>query len=130
VEGDGRLQQIQTTVPDGVSATILNFPGIGSYLADCGNGQSTTHFINTAGGNVHVTQWGVVAGAVEPATIASSDQAPGGASDQPSGTGGVSGTTWLAYFTDPARLHLVKIEAVTRAVGIDCEVTAQAIRTG
>lgn len=47
VEGDGKLQQIETTVLVGFGVRILNFPGIGAFESDCGNGQSTTRFSNT-----------------------------------------------------------------------------------
>jgi hypothetical protein len=128
VEGDGRLQHAQVTVPDGGGLPILDFPGIGGFSSDCGSGQAITHFTNTGTTDIRVSRWG--AGAADAFSISSGTQAPGGALDQGSGTDGISGTTWLASVTDAAGLHTVKIDVVTHEVGNDCLVTVQAIRTG
>jgi hypothetical protein len=130
VEGDGRLQRAEVTVPSGGGAQILAFPGIGNLTSDCNAGQSTTHFSNTGTTDIHVTRWGVAAGSAFDGDITT--QAPGGALDQASGTDGMSSATWLVTRTDGAGPHLVRIDAATHeaANGTDCVVTAVAIRTG
>jgi hypothetical protein len=77
-----------------------------------------------------VIKWGVLNGGPDAAAIDSANPGNGAVIQQPSGTGGISGITWLVSFKDTAGLHLVKIGAVTHAVGLDCVVAAQAIHTG
>lgn len=131
VEGDGRLQQIETTVLDGVNdGPVLNFPGIGALRADCVAGNTTTEFVNNSGTNIQVIKWGVINAGTDQAAIDSANPGNGAVISQPSGIGGISGITWLVSFKDTAGLHLVKIEVVTHQVIMDCVVAAQAVHTG
>lgn len=132
VSGNGSVQNMDTRVGDGASATVFTIPQVGTLTAACAGGVATVS-MGITGGNVTATVDGINAGAgSDTPFVSAAAPAPDTItlSAPPAGVGGVQSTTWKAWSTNAGPVgNGATIWLATIASGTSCVVTGQMMET-